>query len=166
MGHFDLNFSWLILFCLCLSPPRCVLVKKLLHCLFFWMWSHFTSVQFILTFLFFTLCKSAFSFYYFVKLFIYLFSFFFLSSMSFSPTTKNRTSLADFPRCRSCHKKILFLKNNTSLKTITTSHSTLSALKACREKLRGLQSKITAFNERIKLLNQRGTPDEVELWSE
>ena len=38
--------------------------------------------------------------------------------------------------------------------------------KACRERLRGLQSKITAFNERIKLLNQRGTPDEVELGSE
>lgn len=30
---------------------------------------------------------------------------------------------------------------------------------ACRERLRGLQSKISALHERIKLVNQKGQPD-------
>ena len=30
---------------------------------------------------------------------------------------------------------------------------------ACRERIRALQSKITAFTERVKLVNQRATPD-------
>merc|ERR1712066_1166741 len=34
---------------------------------------------------------------------------------------------------------------------------------ACRERIKGLQSKITAFSQRINLINQRGTPDEEEM---
>merc|ERR1711862_975921 len=34
---------------------------------------------------------------------------------------------------------------------------------ACRERINGLQSKITAFSQRMNLINQRGTPDEEEL---
>lgn len=37
------------------------------------------------------------------------------------------------------------------------------AKKASREKIRSLQAKISAFNERIKLVNQRGVPDEIPL---
>merc|ERR1712179_476946 len=35
----------------------------------------------------------------------------------------------------------------------------LTEQSAAREKIRSIQSKITAFNERIKLVNQRGSPD-------
>ena len=35
--------------------------------------------------------------------------------------------------------------------------------KASREKIRGLQSKVTAFQERIKLVTARATPDEIPL---
>merc|ERR1712061_214444 len=34
---------------------------------------------------------------------------------------------------------------------------------ACRERIKGLQSKITAFSQRINLINQRGTPDKEEM---
>jgi hypothetical protein len=34
---------------------------------------------------------------------------------------------------------------------------------ACRERIKGLQSKITAFSQRINLINQRGTPDSEEM---
>merc|ERR1712012_849772 len=34
---------------------------------------------------------------------------------------------------------------------------------ACRERIKGLQSKITAFSQRMNLINQRGTPDEEEM---
>jgi hypothetical protein len=39
-------------------------------------------------------------------------------------------------------------------------------MQACREKIRSLQSKITAFNERVKLVNQRATPDENPLMAD
>merc|ERR1712025_302079 len=34
---------------------------------------------------------------------------------------------------------------------------------ACRERIKGLRSKITAFSQRMNLINQRGTPDEEEM---
>merc|ERR1719282_1955807 len=34
---------------------------------------------------------------------------------------------------------------------------------ACRERIKGLQSKITAFSQRMNLINQRGPPDEEEM---
>merc|ERR1712029_1107396 len=34
---------------------------------------------------------------------------------------------------------------------------------ACRERIKGLQSKITAFSQRMNLINQRATPDEEEM---
>ena len=36
---------------------------------------------------------------------------------------------------------------------------------ACRERIKGLQSKITAFSQRMNLINQRGTPDSEEMTS-
>jgi hypothetical protein len=36
-------------------------------------------------------------------------------------------------------------------------------VQSCREKIKSLQLKINAFNERTKLVNQRATPDEVPL---
>ena len=44
----------------------------------------------------------------------------------------------------------------------SSNHSS-SYLQACREKIKGLQSKITAFTQRMNLINQRGTPDEEEM---
>ena len=64
------------------------------------------------------------------------------------------------------HSLSVFLRHSLSRVLITPSQKSVSFLtkKACREKVRGLQSKMTAFNERIKLLNQRGTPlDEFQL---
>merc|ERR1712227_709790 len=37
---------------------------------------------------------------------------------------------------------------------------------ACRERIKGLQSKITAFSQRMNLINQRGTPDQEEMTRE
>jgi len=41
----------------------------------------------------------------------------------------------------------------------------LAEQSACRERIKGLQSKITAFSQRMNLINQRGTPDEDEMKS-
>ena len=43
---------------------------------------------------------------------------------------------------------------------------TLCHLQACRERIKGLQSKITAFSQRMNLINQRGTPDQEEMTRE
>ena len=39
----------------------------------------------------------------------------------------------------------------------------LPSVQACRERIKGLQSKITAFSQRMNLINQRGTPDAEEM---
>jgi len=39
----------------------------------------------------------------------------------------------------------------------------LAEQSACRERIKGLQSKITAFSQRMNLINQRGTPDAEEM---
>jgi len=39
----------------------------------------------------------------------------------------------------------------------------LAEQSACRERIKGLQSKITAFSQRMNLINQRGTPDSEEI---
>ena len=39
----------------------------------------------------------------------------------------------------------------------------LPFVQACRERIKGLQSKITAFSQRMNLINQRGTPDAEEM---
>ena len=39
----------------------------------------------------------------------------------------------------------------------------LPSVQACRERIKGLQSKITAFSQRMNLINQRGTPDTEEM---
>lgn len=41
----------------------------------------------------------------------------------------------------------------------------LAEQSACRERIKGLQSKITAFSQRMNLINQRGTPDSEEMTS-
>jgi len=41
----------------------------------------------------------------------------------------------------------------------------LAEQSACRERIKGLQSKITAFSQRMNLINQRGTPDAEEMTS-
>jgi len=41
----------------------------------------------------------------------------------------------------------------------------LAEQSACRERIKGLQSKITAFSQRMNLINQRGTPDSEEMRS-
>jgi len=39
----------------------------------------------------------------------------------------------------------------------------LAEQSACRERIKGLQSKITAFSQRMNLINQRGTPDDDQM---
>merc|ERR1719150_2878196 len=39
----------------------------------------------------------------------------------------------------------------------------LAEQSACRERIKGLQSRITAFSQRMNLINQRGTPDAEEM---
>merc|ERR1719150_2177403 len=39
----------------------------------------------------------------------------------------------------------------------------LAEQSACRERIKGLQSRITAFSQRMNLINQRGTPDSEEM---
>ena len=39
----------------------------------------------------------------------------------------------------------------------------LPSVQACRERIKGLQSEITAFSQRMNLINQRGTPDAEEM---
>jgi len=42
----------------------------------------------------------------------------------------------------------------------------LAEQSACRERIKALQSKITAFSQRMNLINQRGTPDQEEMTRE
>jgi len=39
----------------------------------------------------------------------------------------------------------------------------LAEQSACRERIKGLQSKIAAYSQRMNLINQRATPDEEEM---
>ena len=47
---------------------------------------------------------------------------------------------------------------NVEMDSVSNAH-----VQACRERIKGLQSKITAFSQRINLIQQRGTPDQEQM---
>lgn len=104
---------------------------------FWWLWHIFNAYYWVL------ILDPGIFFHFLLILFIYLFLFLFL-----------------FLGCLGIYlSKLVFLIISFCSILTKLSFALGATWQACRERIKALQTKITARNERIKLLMQRGTPD-------